>query len=663
MGKTVRLMMLVIACVASSSRAQSLRTLGVAEYEGRLRGMWLGEAIANWTGLITEGKFNEPPFLTDADWGVTAVKGQVIDFVLDQNPWWSDDDTDIEYVYVHLLGQHGVTELSGAQIRDGWIEHVNRYIWVSNARARELMDRGVKPPATSIGGANSKSVRIDAQLTTEVFGALAPGCPMTALEMADGAIRTTASSHAAHAAQYFVVLYALATQTPGGLTDAERARWLAEEASRYLPASSKARDVVRFVLESYDTNPNKTDWESTRDAIYERYQLNAAANGFKYRGWTESSVNLATGVMALVYGGLDFRRTVQIGTLSGWDSDNPTATMGGLLGLMLGAEGVAAQFPGVTFSDRFWILRTRDNLPDYLPQDPEAEDTFGLMAERMMPIVERAVERAGGFLNAAHGVWVLPPMPPDPSDTPTARLHERSANVRVREGGGTVTVTSSVAAKPWQPYSKYGSPKASLAGNGFEHDYSGCEANDPSRYFYSMQGAGLVAGDQAWVSVSYSEPVEAHTIRVIEGDSFDEPGVAGGWFGSLSVEIESAGAWYPLPVEPSEAIDPTVPFQIIDFVLPAPVMVTGVRVSGPVGGQPGGEGFATIAEIDVLSSPKVLLPRGFDRNADGRVNFEDLYTYLRSPVDLTGDGRYGPEDLALMMRAVALAVGSVTDAR
>lgn len=662
---TVRLKMVTFAlCMMPSwALAQGLRTLGVEEYQQRLEGMWLGAVIANWTGLITEGKFQEPPFLTDADWGVTAVQGQVIDFVLDQDPWWADDDTDIEYVYVHLLGEHGVTELSGGQIRDGWIEHVNRYIWVSNERARELMERGVKPPATSIGAANAKSVRIDAQLTTEVFGALAPGCPMAALEMADVAIRATASSHAAHAAQYFVVLYSLTTQTPDGLTDAERVRWLVEEASFYLPATSKARDVVRFVLESYDTNPDKSDWESTRDAIYERYHLQAKANGFKYRGWTESSVNLATGVMALLYGELDYRRTVQIGTLSGWDSDNPTATMGGLLGLMLGKDGIRAQFPGVNLSERFWILRTRDNLPDYLPNDPEAEDTFALMSARMKPIVTQAIQQAGGFLDSQHGVWVLPPTTVSPDRTPTTRLHERSANVRVNEAGGTVNVSASVASSPWQPYATYGSPQVHLAANGFEHDFSGREPNDPSRYFYSMQGAGLWAGDQAWVSAAYPEPVEAHTIRLIEGDSFDEPGAVGGWFESVSVEIQSEGVWYPLAVAPSEPLDPATPFQIIDFVLPVPLMVTGVRISGPVGGLPGGEGFATIAEIDVLSSPVELMPRGFDRNVDGRVNLEDLYTYLRSPVDLTGDGRYGPEDLALMMRAVALAVGSPTDAR
>ena len=34
--------------------------------------------------------------------------------------------------------------------------------------------------------------------------------------------------------------------------------------------------------------------------------------------------------------GVDFDRTVQIGVLAGWDSDNPTATMGGLVAFTRG---------------------------------------------------------------------------------------------------------------------------------------------------------------------------------------------------------------------------------------------------------------------------------------------------------------------------------------
>jgi hypothetical protein len=169
---------------------------------------------------------------------------------------------------------------------------------------------------------------------------------------------------------------------------------------------------VDFVLADFLANPDVNNWELTRDRIADRYMLHAAANGFWYLNWTESSVNFACGVMCLLYGQCDYKRTVQIGTLSGWDSDNCTATMGGLLGLMLGYDELVAQFPGRTFADRYTAEPTRNNLPDYLPADPQAEDTFSLMAQRMLPLIDSAVIAAGGAVEAPNNRWLLPAIVP-----------------------------------------------------------------------------------------------------------------------------------------------------------------------------------------------------------------------------------------------------------
>src|SRR5690242_421793 len=63
-----------------------------AAYAERLRAMWIGACIANWTGLRTEGVRVERPFFTDADWGAPLGRdGARIDFVL-PDPCPADDD-------------------------------------------------------------------------------------------------------------------------------------------------------------------------------------------------------------------------------------------------------------------------------------------------------------------------------------------------------------------------------------------------------------------------------------------------------------------------------------------------------------------------------------------------------------------------------------------
>lgn len=559
-----------------------VRLISRADYAGRLRAMWLGETIANWTGLTTEGVRTDAPFYTDADWGIdqnVAWKtNDVIDFVL-QDPWLADDDTDIEYVYLTLLDRYATNLLTPTQIADGWREHINEFIWVSNLRARGLMAQGVLPPMTGNVAANADSLQIDAQLTTEIFGALAPGMPDQALRLANLPILTTAAGYAAHAAQFYVLLYALAAQADRTLPVPDQIVWMVETARAYLPDSSKSADVIDFVLADYRDNPDVNDWERTRDRVYERYQLDANDSGFVFRGWTESSVNLAGGLIALLYGQGDFRRTVQIGALAGWDSDNGTATVGGLLGLLLGYETLAAQFPDAALSDRYQSSRTRDNLPDYLPDDTEAEDTFSLMAERMLPIAERTIIEAGGRVEGDR--WRLPPVVEgDPlALNPLAELTRRSANNRVLAEGGTIEVTV-------EGESSRGKTRA--IADGAELNFSGVEPQRPPRTYAGQAQDGVLVA-----SVVYDRPVEARTIRVIEGDP--------GGFAALSLEFLIDGAWTAAPegLQPSATPDPAIPYQMFDFELAESLSISGVRLTGQVHSGPFGD--IGLAEIDVLS--------------------------------------------------------------
>ena len=101
-------------------------------------------------------------------------------------------------------------------------------------------------------------------------------------------------------------------------------------------------------------------------------------------------------------------RTLRIGTLAGWDSDNPTATWGGLLGFMIGKEGVERAFAQDNLSDTFWIHRTRRNFPDYLP-DQKADITFQAMSKMGVEVVDRVIiERINGSVDKQAGRWLIP---------------------------------------------------------------------------------------------------------------------------------------------------------------------------------------------------------------------------------------------------------------
>jgi len=398
------------------------------EYYDKLYGFWLGQCIANWTGLVTEmdkigniGDIKTGEFYTRNDWrkpdqpSIWAEEpsdiSPIIDFVFEDEgkTWGADDDTDIEYIYQYLLFENKTSVLSPQQIRDGWIKHIRaeeeNYLWVSNQQAFNLMLEGILPPETSNPGKNPDFEMIDAQLTTEIFGLYAPARPEIALKMAYLPIRTTARKEAAWISEFYVIMHSLASRADRTLTIKEQILWMADEASKRLPEGSYPAAMYDFVKDKYSSG---ISWEQARDSVYIRYQVrqedgyDITSRNLSCNGCFAAGINYAASLVSLFYGEGDIRETIKIGALTGWDSDNPTATWGGLLGFMIGREGVEKAF-NRKFASEYNIHRTRQNFPD------NGIDTFGKMAEKGLFIIDRVVqEEMGGGVDRKNNVWHIP---------------------------------------------------------------------------------------------------------------------------------------------------------------------------------------------------------------------------------------------------------------
>jgi len=402
------------------------------KYVDQLYGFWLGECIANWTGLVTEmdrigniGDIKTGEFYTRTDWGKAdqpSIWGQglpstlsaTIDFVYadEDSIWGSDDDTDIEYMYQYLLYTNKTSVLTPEQIRDGWLNFIKKeeenFLWVSNQKAFDLMGNGMVPPETGLPENNKEFEMIDAQLTTEIFGLFAPARPDVALEMSYLPIHTTAYDNAAFISEFYVTMYSLASRANENLSMQEKIFWMANEARKMLPNSTYPAHMFDFVLSKYNEG---LTWEQTRDEIYINYQVNQEG-GYKItsknlycNGCFAAGINFASSLVSLFYGEGDIKETIKIGALAGWDSDNPTATWGGLLGFMIGKEGVEKAF-SEKFSHLYNIHRTRQNFPN------NGIDSFENMAKTGVFIVDRVVQdKMRGGIDRNNNLWYIPVVP------------------------------------------------------------------------------------------------------------------------------------------------------------------------------------------------------------------------------------------------------------
>ncbi|MEM8923974.1 MAG: ADP-ribosylglycohydrolase family protein [Actinomycetota bacterium] len=299
--------------------AGPVRELGVDEYQDRLHGAWQATMVANQSGLDLQGIWIDDP-----------GPGSSIELEFPEQ-WSTDDDTHVEWLDLHILETHGI-DPTPEQVRDEWVAHLNNDIWVSTRVARDLMDEGVLPPETGSAERNPQGVwSIDAQLQTELFGLVAPGLPSEARRRAARFAAITNSGLAVDVSAFYAHLYAEAFFE----SDID---WLLDRALAAEPDDSEVAEIVGAVRAWHQEHPD--DWRTTRARIAEAYDTEPE--------WWASRVNTAATIMALLYGDGDLVATLDIAGLAGWDADNNMTAAAGLLGVILGFDGLPPSFQEAT---------------------------------------------------------------------------------------------------------------------------------------------------------------------------------------------------------------------------------------------------------------------------------------------------------------------------
>ena len=422
---SVRLVLLPLL-LASCYKNVNFHKIDRGSYIEKLEGFWLGQCIGNWTGLITEmDKIGIPVdgkaggFYTREDWkkkdqpnlwGSNDYSEFInYSFAEKDSIWGSDDDTDIEYIYQELVYNSPSLDFTGEDIKKAWITHIHQeeenFLWVSNQKAFDLMNQGIVPPETSNPKINPYYEMIDAQLTTEIFGLFAPTKPKIALDLSYLPIRTTARENAVDISEFYIIMHSLASKNTNHKTIKDKILWMAKTARLHLPDNKYPAKMFDFVHEKY---LNQIPWEDTRDQLNLRYQVQNMDNypwskkDKTCNGCFAAGINFGASIISLLYGEADLKETIKIGTLAGWDSDNPTSTWGGLIGFMIGKEKIEEIF-GREFSSRFNIHRTRKGFSN------QGIDNFRNMALKGQSIVDRVVlKKMAGVIDTINNKWLIP---------------------------------------------------------------------------------------------------------------------------------------------------------------------------------------------------------------------------------------------------------------
>ncbi|MFC1604623.1 ADP-ribosylglycohydrolase family protein [Planctomycetota bacterium] len=329
--------------------------------EDKIRGGLLAQLLGNLNGLPHENKYyNEPGDVRQ--YTPALAEGAR-----------TDDDTDIEWVYISAMQRDRTVLLGPERITSLWKQHINDHIWCANLYTRQLMDIGIDPPLTGNLVLNPWSgFNISGQFVCESFGLIAPGMPQTAARIGLNYTHVTIDAEPAQTTQLFTAMISTAffTDDIDAILDAGLAS--VDPDSGILPI---IKDVRGWHKQHAD------DWRTTRRLIRDKYTL------YESRTRNQNGFELCTAatVAALLYGQGDLVNTLIQAFNFGWDADNNAATAATIVGVIKGHRWMRRQ--DWEIKDRYRNT-TRPSMPE--------DETITGFGDRIIEMADRVIVENGG---------------------------------------------------------------------------------------------------------------------------------------------------------------------------------------------------------------------------------------------------------------------------
>jgi len=272
---------------------------------------------------------------------IEQVYGDIRDYVKPYRTFSADDDANGPIFFVRALYDDAADrELTPRDVARAWLnyarEGVGMFWWggvgVSTEHTAYVNLRsGIEAPASGSIAVNGEILaeQIGGQIFVDVWGLLWPGDMEKAALYAERAASVSHDRNGLYGARFIAACIAKAFE-------ADSIGEVVEAALGVIPADSLYAQVVRAVMDFHARHP--ADWRACR-----RY-LEAEWGYDKYGGVCHIIPNAGVCALALLYGGGDFARTVEIATMCGWDTDCNAGNVGTIAGVLRGLAGIPEHY-------------------------------------------------------------------------------------------------------------------------------------------------------------------------------------------------------------------------------------------------------------------------------------------------------------------------------
>jgi len=355
------------------------------ELEDRIRGAWLGRAAGCQLGKPLEGldyariktylqAANAYPLedyvpLVDAPEGIVLHESAPESTRGNFRIMSRDDDIDYTILGLHILEQYGPS-FTTADVAKTWLETLpyNMVYTAERIAYRNLINQ---QPLTSVASwQNPYREWIGAQIRADGWAYGAAAWPEKAAEYAWRDASLSHTKNGIYGEMWAAAMIAAAFAQKREYRSRDDLWQLVQIGLSEIPSQSRLAKAIHQVKVWCDESE---DWHHTFAKIKETY-------GFY--NWVHTINNALVVTMALLHGEGDYGRSIGIAVMAGWDTDCNGATVGSVLGAILGASQLPEQ----------WVTPLNDHTRSAVIGFDRS--SFSALAHRSLRTCQKSYEQA-----------------------------------------------------------------------------------------------------------------------------------------------------------------------------------------------------------------------------------------------------------------------------
>lgn len=306
------------------------KNISKKELKNKILGAWVGKSYGAMMGEPME----------------FHAQGEIYEGSLDIQPdapaiWLKyEDDLYTNMAFLEIMREKGL-HASQDDFADVFRKS-DFMLWHANGQARQNLLEGVPPGLAGHPYCSPHADDIDFQIECDFIGIVSPGLSKAALKIADKVGHLMNYGDGYYAGAFLSALYSYAYFETNMVK-------MIQLALKAIPAESEYAKIINDILVWYAEEPD--DWRATWQKVEDKWnhdtcpwaksdplptQKDVRTDAFNIQG----HFNGAYILLGLLYGKGDYLQAISICTRCGQDTDSNVANCGGIMGVMLGNDGL-----------------------------------------------------------------------------------------------------------------------------------------------------------------------------------------------------------------------------------------------------------------------------------------------------------------------------------